>query len=174
MRMIPGIADAQRVMVVDVPPQAGNQTGTLGLGLAWGQHGDPVQRITVAVNVTAEVWDATEIAGNAGVVGAVGSRAASSDRSGAAGRVDVAQAFFSVDRAATVGLDPLVARLDGQDDIIDDGEARSAADVARIRWVVAAVEFRAAGGEVAVGIVCRRAWAGSGALYVGVPIDRCG
>ena len=40
MRVVERIADAQRVVVVDVPAQAGDHAVAVGLGLARRQHGD--------------------------------------------------------------------------------------------------------------------------------------
>ena len=76
------IAGADRVIVVDVLADAGDQAEAMGLGLARREHGHRVERVAVAVDVAAEEGRAAEIAGDAGVERAVGRGAALGRRGG--------------------------------------------------------------------------------------------
>ena len=140
------IVHADGVVVVDVPAQAGDQAVAIRLRLARRQQADRVERIAVVVQVTAEEGRSADIADlaidlRAGRVGvAIGI---------ASGRIDVAPGFLADDRAAAIGLHILEARVDGEDEIVGQGEARVRADIAGVRRVVALLEIAAAGvGEV--------------------------
>src|SRR3546814_4205302 len=93
----------------------------IGARLAGREHRDFFEQITVAVEVHPEIGATADIA-----------------------RQPVAQPLARVDRAAAIRLHILIAGVDGQDEAIGQGEARRAADIARVRRIVATVEFGAA------------------------------
>src|SRR5690606_1592477 len=112
---------AQAVSVVDVPPQVGDHAITVRLGLARGEHCDFVEQVAVAIQVHAEIGTTADIAGLA-----------------------ILQALTGKHGTAAVGLNVLIAGIDREDHAVGEREARSAANIARVRRVVTTIEFRAA------------------------------
>ncbi len=131
---VPGVSDANAVIVVDVVDQVGDNAVAVGTRLAGIVARDFVVEVAVAVEVATEVVPAVESAG-------VGTA------------VDREEGFTKIVGAAAIGFDVLVARVEGEGQRIGDAEARSTADITRVGRVVTAIECRAA--TVAVIIVHR-------------------
>ena len=130
-RTVERVGQAQRVGFVHFITQTGDHADAVRLGLAGGQHGDAVEHVAVAVDVTAEIRTTANVAGGHQHAGG--------------GGVDVAQAFLAGHGAAAVGLDVLIAGLNVQDQVVSQRQTQLGADVAGVRRVVTTVEFGAAG-----------------------------
>ena len=153
---IVGGDDAHRLSLGDVVAKRGVDAPAVGAGLARREHPDRIEQVAVAVQVTAEIGRAAEIADLAAtprrgraldaLVRSGRVERASDDRTL---RVDVAQAFLADDRTAAVRLHPLEAGIHRQDEALGQGEARLHAHVAGVGGVQALFERAAAGvGEV--------------------------
>ena len=118
--MVKRVADADRVLRVDVPAEAGDHAVAISGRLAWRNQGDAAGAVSAA---------ATGCVGSAGVkeiavaVQVTAKPVVAADETGRSDTVDVHGAFTAGDGAAAIGLHILVARVEGEDDAIGEREA---------------------------------------------------
>ena len=126
---VPGVSQANAVFVVDFVVQRGDHTETVRDGLARVVTGHDVKRVAVTVQVHAVVITATE---HARVVNAV----------------EGLEGFIQTFRTATIGFHILVARVDRQNELVGQRDARVDAHIARVGRVVTTVKLGTAIAEL--------------------------